>query len=163
MFFLGRRLIRIHHHLPLIPQVHGLHILELLTPLRNVRHIKLVAGQKILRAQMNDHRSAWIIRRYLHLGTGNYNPITARLYTDIGMFTCNEEIGADVSDLFNHLTGYSAKKSYRKLLVAPHSLRSPARRGHLRPMMQHRPIHHPAHHSTHKNSPPKRALEILTG
>jgi polyphosphate kinase len=64
------------------------------------------------------------IRRYVHLGTGNYNPTTARLYTDLGMFTCNEEIGADVSDLFNHLTGYSAKTSYRKLLVAPHSLRS---------------------------------------
>jgi polyphosphate kinase len=64
------------------------------------------------------------IRRYLHLGTGNYNPGTARLYTDLGFFTCNEEIGADVSDLFNHLTGYSAKKSYRKLLVAPHSIRS---------------------------------------
>ena len=64
------------------------------------------------------------IRRYLHLGTGNYNPTTARIYTDIGLFTCNEEIGEDVSDLFNHLTGYSAKKSYRKLLVAPHGIRS---------------------------------------
>jgi len=68
-------------------------------------------------------REGETIRRYIHLGTGNYNPITARIYTDIGMFTCNEEIGADVSDLFNHLTGYSEKKSYRKLLVAPHSLR----------------------------------------
>jgi len=64
------------------------------------------------------------IRRYLHLGTGNYNPGTARSYTDLGFFTCNEEIAADVSDLFNHLTGYSAKKSYRRLLVAPHSIRS---------------------------------------
>ena len=64
------------------------------------------------------------IRRYLHLGTGNYNPGTARLYTDLGLFTCNDQIGADVSDLFNHLTGYSAKKSYRKLLVAPHSVRT---------------------------------------
>lgn len=64
------------------------------------------------------------IRRYLHLGTGNYNPATARVYTDLGLFTWNEEIGEDVSDLFNHLTGYSAKKSYRKLLVAPHSIRS---------------------------------------
>lgn len=64
------------------------------------------------------------IRRYLHLGTGNYNPATARVYTDLGLFTCNREIGEDVSDLFNHLTGYSAKKSYRKLLVAPHSIRS---------------------------------------
>ena len=65
-----------------------------------------------------------VIRRYLHLGTGNYNPSTARIYTDLGLFTCNSEIGEDVSDLFNHLTGYSAKKSYRKLLVAPHSIRS---------------------------------------
>ena len=63
------------------------------------------------------------MRRYLHVGTGNYNPITARLYTDLGLFTCNEEIGEDISDLFNFLTGYSAKKSYRKLLVAPLSLR----------------------------------------
>ena len=69
-------------------------------------------------------REGETIRRYVHLGTGNYNPTTARLYTDLGLFTCNEEIGADVSDLFNHLTGYSAKKSYRKLLVAPDSLRS---------------------------------------
>jgi polyphosphate kinase len=64
------------------------------------------------------------IRRYLHLGSGNYNPSTARIYTDLGMFTCSDEIGADVSDLFNHLTGYSAKKSYRKLLVAPHTIRT---------------------------------------
>jgi polyphosphate kinase len=63
------------------------------------------------------------IRRYLHLGTGNYNPITAKIYTDLGLFTCNDEIGEDVSDLFNFLTGYSAKKAYRKLLVAPHSIR----------------------------------------
>ncbi len=69
-------------------------------------------------------REGETIRRYIHLGTGNYNPITARIYTDLGLFTCNEEIGEDVSDLFNHLTGYSEKKSYRKLLVAPHSLRS---------------------------------------
>ncbi len=69
-------------------------------------------------------REGETIRRYIHLGTGNYNPATARVYTDLGLFTCNEEIGADVSDLFNHLTGYSAKKSYRKLLVAPHSLRT---------------------------------------
>jgi polyphosphate kinase len=69
-------------------------------------------------------REGDFIRRYVHLGTGNYNPATARLYTDLGLFTANEEIGADVSDLFNHLTGYSAKKTYRKLLVAPHSLRT---------------------------------------
>jgi len=64
------------------------------------------------------------IRRYVHLATGNYNAVTAHLYTDIGMFTCDEEIGADVTDLFNYLTGYSAKTEYRKLLVAPVSLRA---------------------------------------
>jgi polyphosphate kinase len=69
-------------------------------------------------------REGDIIRRYVHLATGNYNAVTAHLYTDIGVFTCDEEIGADVSDLFNYLTGYSAKASYRKLLVAPVNLRS---------------------------------------
>jgi len=63
------------------------------------------------------------IRRYLHLATGNYNAVTAQVYEDIGMFTCDEEIGADCTDLFNYLTGYSAKKQYRKLLVAPVNLR----------------------------------------
>lgn len=69
-------------------------------------------------------REGDIIRRYIHLGTGNYNPVTARLYTDLGLFTCDESIGTDVSDLFNHLTGYSAKTSYQKLLVAPNTVRS---------------------------------------
>ena len=64
------------------------------------------------------------IRRYLHLSTGNYNSITAQLYTDIGMFTCDEGMAADCSDLFNYLTGYSAKVDYRKLLVAPVGLRA---------------------------------------
>jgi len=63
------------------------------------------------------------IRRYVHLATGNYNAVTALLYEDLGMFTCDEEIGADATDLFNYLTGYSAKKEYRKLLVAPINLR----------------------------------------
>ena len=63
------------------------------------------------------------IRRYVHLGTGNYNSVTAHLYTDLGLFTADEEIGADVTDLFNYLTGYSSKKDYRKLLVAPINLR----------------------------------------
>ena len=68
-------------------------------------------------------REGDVIRRYAHLSTGNYNVVTAQLYTDIGMFTCDNEIGADCTDLFNFLTGYSAKSKYRKLLVAPVSLR----------------------------------------
>src|SRR5215472_13124916 len=63
------------------------------------------------------------IRRYLHLGTGNYNPVTARLYTDFSMFTADADIGADATDLFNYLTGYSHKTDFRKLLVAPVTLR----------------------------------------
>ena len=64
------------------------------------------------------------IRRYLHLGTGNYNAVTSRIYEDMGIFTCDEAMGADVTDLFNYLTGYSTKQHYRKLLVAPVNLRS---------------------------------------
>jgi len=63
------------------------------------------------------------IQPYLHVATGNYNIVTAHLYTDIGLFTCNPEITADTIDLFNFLTGYSAKKDYQKLLVAPVNLR----------------------------------------
>lgn len=64
------------------------------------------------------------IRRYLHLGTGNYNAVTSRVYEDIGLFTCDEAIGSDVTDLFNYLTGYSTKQHFKKLLVAPVNLRS---------------------------------------
>ena len=64
-------------------------------------------------------REGETIRRYVHLGTGNYNPTTARLYTDLSFFTADEQIGADVTDLFNYVTGYSAKNEFRKLLVAP--------------------------------------------
>jgi polyphosphate kinase len=63
------------------------------------------------------------IRRYIHLGTGNYNPVTSRVYTDLSLFTCHSAVGADVSDLFNALTGYSRKAAYNKLLVAPRMLR----------------------------------------
>lgn len=69
-------------------------------------------------------READGIRRYIHLGTGNYNSRTARLYTDVGLFTCSPSIGADVSDLFNSLTGYSRQRLYRKLFVAPQNMRS---------------------------------------
>ena len=63
------------------------------------------------------------IRRYLHLATGNYNAVTSRTYEDIGIFTSDEAIGSDVTDLFNYLTGYSTKHDYKKLLVAPVNLR----------------------------------------
>ena len=63
------------------------------------------------------------IRRYVHIGTGNYNSKTARLYTDLGLFTCSQSIGADVSDMFNLLTGFSRQRVYRKLLVAPSGMR----------------------------------------
>jgi polyphosphate kinase len=63
------------------------------------------------------------ITRYIHMSTGNYNDVTARLYTDIGFFTIDPDIGADVADLFNALTGYSLKEEYRKLLVAPKKMR----------------------------------------
>nr|WP_267887179.1 RNA degradosome polyphosphate kinase [Thermobifida halotolerans] len=61
--------------------------------------------------------------RYCHVGTGNYNPSTARIYEDFGLFSTDLEMGEDLSDLFNHLTGFSRKKHYRRLLVAPHALR----------------------------------------
>jgi len=64
------------------------------------------------------------IRRYVHLSTGNYNPTTARTYTDLGYFTCDPDLAADASDLFNALTGYSRKTEYRKLLVAPWQMRT---------------------------------------
>ncbi|MDV3350920.1 polyphosphate kinase 1 [Leptolyngbyaceae cyanobacterium CCMR0082] len=63
------------------------------------------------------------LRRYVHIGTGNYNPKTAKLYTDLGLMSCQETLGADLSDLFNYLTGFCHQKAYRKLLVAPVTLR----------------------------------------
>jgi polyphosphate kinase len=63
------------------------------------------------------------IRRYAHIGTGNYNPATARLYEDLGLLTADPDLGADLTDLFNLLTGYSRQREYRKLLVAPVTMR----------------------------------------
>jgi polyphosphate kinase len=68
-------------------------------------------------------REGSTIRRYCHIGTGNYNPKTARLYEDVGLLTAAPDIGADLTDLFNSLTGYSRKESYRNLLVAPYGVR----------------------------------------
>ena len=69
-------------------------------------------------------READGIRRYVHIGTGNYNTRTARTYTDLSLLTCEEAIGADISDLFNALTGYAKNVTYRRLLVAPVNLRA---------------------------------------
>jgi polyphosphate kinase len=64
------------------------------------------------------------LRRYCHIGTGNYNPKTARLYEDLGLLTADPQVGEDMSNLFNRLSGYSRAQSFRRLLVAPHSLRN---------------------------------------
>jgi polyphosphate kinase len=91
----------------------GVHVIYGLLGLKTHSKIALVA-------QKDGER----IRRYVHLATGNYNAATAQVYEDIGLFTCDEQIGADATDLFNYLTGYSAKQDYRKLIVAPINLRS---------------------------------------
>lgn len=90
----------------------GVHVVYGLVGLKT--HTKVV-----LVVRREDNR----IRRYVHVGTGNYNPKTARLYTDLGILSCREELGADLTDLFNYLTGYSRQRSYRKLLIAPVNLR----------------------------------------
>jgi polyphosphate kinase len=63
------------------------------------------------------------MRRYLHIGTGNYNPKTARIYADFGILTANAELGADLTDLFNVLTGFASPAGYRRLIVAPRGMR----------------------------------------
>jgi polyphosphate kinase len=90
----------------------GVHVVYGLVGLKTHTKIVLVVRQE-------DSK----IRRYVHIGTGNYNPKTAKLYTDLGLLSCREDLGADLTDLFNFLTGYSHQKSYRKLLVAPVNLR----------------------------------------
>ena len=62
------------------------------------------------------------VRHYAHIGTGNYNPKTARIYTDLGLFTCDEDIGSDIAEMFNYLTGYARPSGYRKALIAPLNL-----------------------------------------
>jgi polyphosphate kinase len=91
----------------------GVHVVYGLLGLKTHSKIALVVRQEGDR-----------IRRYVHLSTGNYNVVTARLYTDLGLFTCDEAIGMDASDVFNYLTGYSDKRTYRRFLVAPINLRS---------------------------------------
>jgi polyphosphate kinase len=91
----------------------GVHVVYGLAGLKTHTKVVLVVRQE-------DNK----IRRYVHIGTGNYNYKTAKLYTDLGLLSCREELGADLTDLFNFLTGYSRQKSYRKLLVAPVTMRN---------------------------------------
>ena len=90
----------------------GVHVVYGLVGLKTHTKITLIVRQEEQK-----------IRRYVHIGTGNYNPKTAKLYTDLGLISCREDLGADLTDLFNFLTGYSRQKSYRKLLVAPVNMR----------------------------------------
>ena len=91
---------------------HGVHVAYGLLGLKTHCKVTLVV-----------RREADGLRRYVHLGTGNYNASTARLYEDLGLFTAREDLGDDVTDLFNVLTGYATKDRYRRLWVAPHHLR----------------------------------------
>ncbi|MCL2853224.1 MAG: polyphosphate kinase 1 [Defluviitaleaceae bacterium] len=90
----------------------GCHVIYGLTGLKTHCKITLVV-----------RREEGGIRRYVHLSTGNYNDVTARIYTDIGMFTCRPAFGADASALFNHLTGFSNPPEYNKLIVAPKKMK----------------------------------------
>jgi polyphosphate kinase len=69
-------------------------------------------------------REHGVLRRYCHIGTGNYNPKTARIYEDLGILTADPRVGADLTDLFNTLTGFSRQTNYRMLMVAPHGIRT---------------------------------------
>ena len=91
----------------------GVHVVYGLLGLKTHSKIALVVRQESDR-----------IRRYVHLSTGNYNAVTAHRYTDLGLMTCDDAIGADASDIFNYLTGFSDKRAYQRFLVAPINLRS---------------------------------------
>ena len=82
--------------------------------------VGLKTHSKVVLVVRDDHDR---LRRYVHIGTGNYNSKTARIYEDLGLFTCDVAVGADAAQLFNHLTGYSRSEAYRNLLVAPRDLR----------------------------------------
>ena len=84
----------------------------------------LVGLKTHAKATLVVRREAGGIRRYCHVGSGNYNPETARLYEDLGLLSADPELGADLTDLFNYLTGYSRQRRYRRLLVAPLNLRN---------------------------------------
>ena len=105
----------------------GVHVVYGLVGLKT--HAKLTM---VVRRETNG------LRRYMHIATGNYSAVTARIYTDLGYFTSDPAIGADASDMFNALTGYSRKLTYRKLLVAPGEIRDQILRRIEREIEQHR-------------------------
>ncbi len=113
----------------------GVHVVYGLLGLKTHSKIALVVRQESDR-----------IRRYVHLSTGNYNAVTAHQYTDLGLFTCDDAIGADASDIFNYLTGYSDKRTYQRFLVAPISLRSGLEALIRREIEHQRAGGHGAHH-----------------
>ena len=83
-----------------------------------------IAGLKVhCKIALVVRREAGMFRRYVHIGTGNYNPAIAKVYTDLGLLSCEANLGVDVTDLFNYFTGYSGQTSFRKLLVGPMTLR----------------------------------------
>lgn len=91
----------------------GVHVVYGIVGLKTHAKLSLVVRQEAGR-----------LRRYCHVGTGNYNPKTARLYEDLGLLTCDDDVGEDLAKLFNQLSGYAPKTTYRRLLVAPHYLRN---------------------------------------
>src|SRR5690349_18142114 len=92
---------------------HGIHVVY------GFAHLKTHAKLCLVVRQEQDG-----IQRYVHTGTGNYNPETAKIYTDLGIFTADPDVVTDVSEIFNYLTGYSNQKEFRTLIVAPVQLRS---------------------------------------
>jgi len=92
---------------------HGIHVVYGFAALKTHAKLCLVIRQEPAGVQ-----------RYVHTSTGNYNPVTAKVYTDLGLFTADPEFVADVSELFNYLTGYSNQREYRRLIVAPMQLRT---------------------------------------
>ena len=92
---------------------HGIHVVYGFASLKTHAKLCLVIRQE-----------AAGVQRYVHTSTGNYNPVTAKVYTDLGLFTADPEVVADVSDIFNYLTGYSNQREYRRLVVAPMQLRT---------------------------------------
>ncbi len=97
----------------------GIHVVYGLVGLKTHGKMALVVRKE----PVNDTSRREGLRRYVHLSTGNYNTITAQVYTDLSYFTCREDIAEDVTEVFNYLTGYSYKEEYKKLAVAPVSLR----------------------------------------